>query len=163
MSDGREVIEPGDSLVTECSWDTSQTNRSVRGGLATSEEMCFNFLNVYPATNLVLCLTTSDATQLALCPTGNSSGVGIGPMSGAGSTMNGNASTTAGSGGLSGFKLAPQRLPQFEPYTVKEDCPAIYYASADKNGQPSAGSRQTAKGAWMFGLTVVGAFFALFA
>lgn len=45
IEDGRQTIEPGDTIVTECTWNTVGKNQTVRGGLATSEEMCFNFLN----------------------------------------------------------------------------------------------------------------------
>lgn len=79
---------------------------------------------VYPATNLYLCLTTSDATNLAICPT--SAGFGIsGGMAGAAA-----ANSTAPAGG---FKIAPQRLPAvWTPYdNSTEDCPAIYLLKND--------------------------------
>jgi Copper type II ascorbate-dependent monooxygenase, C-terminal domain len=41
---------PGDRLITTCGYDTSAETTTVAGGLATSNEMCFNFIEYYPAT-----------------------------------------------------------------------------------------------------------------
>ncbi len=132
LADGRETIQPGDTLITECTWNTKGKKEAVRGGLATSEEMCFNFLNVYPASNVYLCLTTSDATNVALCPTVSGMGLSLG--------VGQQGNSTEGGGR---FKISPQRLPAaWEPYDAgKEDCPAVYNQVAATTTKPSAGSR----------------------
>jgi hypothetical protein len=148
LSDGRETIEPGDTLVTECTWNTKNRKDVVRGGLATSEEMCFNFLNVYPATNVYLCLTTSDATNVALCPT--VSGFGLEGQI---------ANTNATGSGTGRFKISPQRLPEkWEPYDVgQEDCPAVYNEVVATTAVPSKGSMVgMSVGLMVIGLVVAG-------
>jgi dopamine beta-monooxygenase len=41
-------ILPGDALVTTCTYDTTSSNVTIDGGEATTNEMCLNFLSVYP-------------------------------------------------------------------------------------------------------------------
>lgn len=41
-------ILPGDSFVTTCVYDTSAVDFEVRGGEETKDEMCLNFLSLYP-------------------------------------------------------------------------------------------------------------------
>ena len=49
------TILPGDSLQTECVYDTSKRTKLTMGGLSTTDEMCVAFLVVYPATSLRYC------------------------------------------------------------------------------------------------------------
>jgi len=39
---------PGDMLITECEYDTSTSEVSIVGGEETTDEMCLNFIGVYP-------------------------------------------------------------------------------------------------------------------
>ena len=41
-------ILPGDSFVTTCEYHTTETDSTILGGEETSDEMCLNFLSVYP-------------------------------------------------------------------------------------------------------------------
>lgn len=41
-------ISPGDSLKTYCEYDTSNLDKPVKGGEASTDEMCFAFINFYP-------------------------------------------------------------------------------------------------------------------
>jgi len=41
-------ILPGDALVTTCGFDTTTIDFSVAGGEETTDEMCLNFLSIYP-------------------------------------------------------------------------------------------------------------------
>ena len=41
-------ISPGDSLKTYCEYDTSNLDNPVKGGEASTEEMCYAFINFYP-------------------------------------------------------------------------------------------------------------------
>jgi dopamine beta-monooxygenase len=41
-------ILPGDALVTTCKYDTSNADVDVKGGEQSSDEMCMNFISVYP-------------------------------------------------------------------------------------------------------------------
>jgi hypothetical protein len=42
-------ILPGDRLITTCGYDTSQDSTYTHGGLSSNDEMCFNFVEYYPA------------------------------------------------------------------------------------------------------------------
>jgi len=41
-------ILPGDALVTTCTFDTTKTKVAIDGGKSTTDEMCLNFLSMYP-------------------------------------------------------------------------------------------------------------------
>lgn len=41
-------ILPGDALVTTCTYDTTSSNVTIDGGEETTNEMCFNFISIYP-------------------------------------------------------------------------------------------------------------------
>ena len=41
-------ISRGDALKTYCEYDTSNSDKSVRGGEASTDEMCYSFINFYP-------------------------------------------------------------------------------------------------------------------
>lgn len=55
---------PGDKLITTCEYDTSNDTKPVPGGLSSREEMCFAWVDYYPANAILAC------TQVEL---GNSS------------------------------------------------------------------------------------------
>ena len=42
------TVQPRDSLVTTCTWDTSQDTSIILGGEDTSKEMCYAFMFYYP-------------------------------------------------------------------------------------------------------------------
>jgi hypothetical protein len=45
----------GDTLVNRCTWNTSGATGTVHWGEATSDEMCFNFLYLYPVPPVAFC------------------------------------------------------------------------------------------------------------
>ena len=49
-------LTPGDRIETSCVFDNSGNDYDVRFGEGTSDEMCFDFLMYYPATDLQYCL-----------------------------------------------------------------------------------------------------------
>ena len=50
------VIEPGDRLVTTCEYSSTSRDTPTRFGEGTDDEMCFNFMLVYPAQGLLMCM-----------------------------------------------------------------------------------------------------------
>jgi hypothetical protein len=53
-----QTITPGDSLQTHCVYDTRKADSDVEFGESTSQEMCFDFLFVYPkkhVANVLMC------------------------------------------------------------------------------------------------------------
>lgn len=66
---------PGDQLITTCEFDTSNDSVPVPGGLASKDEMCFAWVDYYPANKLLACTQTSleasdfssNETVAALC------------------------------------------------------------------------------------------------
>eukprot|EP00092_Neocalanus_flemingeri_P030377 GFUD01032975.1.p1 GENE.GFUD01032975.1~~GFUD01032975.1.p1 ORF type:complete len:629 (-),score=109.11 GFUD01032975.1:31-1875(-) len=53
---GSEVLVlPGDTLLTECEYDTSDRMSPTYGGLGTQEELCLAFMPYYPRTTLRSC------------------------------------------------------------------------------------------------------------
>ena len=57
-------ILPGDALLTTCEYDTTQVDFDVLGGEATDDEMCFNFISLYPKPG-----TETAPTLLSYCAT----------------------------------------------------------------------------------------------
>ena len=47
-------IKPGDTVTTRCRWDTTGATGYTPWGEDTTQEMCFNFLYVWPAPPAVL-------------------------------------------------------------------------------------------------------------
>ena len=66
---------PGDKFITTCEYDTSNDTNPVPGGLPSKDEMCFAWVDYYPANNVLACtqvdLGSSPQNQLngtaALC------------------------------------------------------------------------------------------------
>ncbi|KAF2785661.1 iron reductase domain protein [Melanomma pulvis-pyrius CBS 109.77] len=46
---------PGDQLITTCEYDTSNDTKPVPGGLPSKDEMCFAWVDYYPANNILAC------------------------------------------------------------------------------------------------------------
>lgn len=46
---------PGDKLITTCEYDTSNDTQPVPGGLPSKDEMCFAWVDYYPANNVLAC------------------------------------------------------------------------------------------------------------
>lgn len=46
---------PGDQLITTCEYDTSNDTKPVAGGLSSKEEMCFAWVDYYPANAILAC------------------------------------------------------------------------------------------------------------
>jgi hypothetical protein len=46
---------PGDQLITTCEFDTSNDTKPVPGGLPSKDEMCFAWVDYYPANNILAC------------------------------------------------------------------------------------------------------------
>lgn len=44
-----QVIEPGDVLITTCTYDSTARSNATRFGYGSSDEMCFNFMSYWPA------------------------------------------------------------------------------------------------------------------
>ncbi|TPX32821.1 hypothetical protein SmJEL517_g04110 [Synchytrium microbalum] len=59
------TIMPGDRLVTYCSWDTSNDNVTVQGGAASTQEMCFNFMEITHGGLVGLCVYLNTVSPAA--------------------------------------------------------------------------------------------------
>lgn len=46
---------PGDKLITTCEYDTSEDTEPVPGGFPSSSEMCFAWIDYYPANSILAC------------------------------------------------------------------------------------------------------------
>ncbi|KAJ6638977.1 Tyramine beta-hydroxylase [Pseudolycoriella hygida] len=51
----KPIVLPGDALVTTCYYTTEGYNETVLGGFSISDEMCVNYIQYYPATELEVC------------------------------------------------------------------------------------------------------------
>ncbi|XP_043920219.1 DBH-like monooxygenase protein 1 [Protopterus annectens] len=49
------VLLPGDSLITECHYDTSDRTHMTWGGISTRDEMCLSYLLYYPKIKFARC------------------------------------------------------------------------------------------------------------
>jgi hypothetical protein len=59
---------PGDRFITTCEYDTSEDDEPVPGGQASNDEMCFAWVDYYPASSVLACTQydTGNAT-VGLC------------------------------------------------------------------------------------------------
>jgi hypothetical protein len=67
----QQKLLPGDRLITKCTWDASQDQTDIIGGHSSEQEMCFNFIEYYPAQNtLTACLAAFPQPGLMInaCP-----------------------------------------------------------------------------------------------
>ncbi|XP_070569758.1 DBH-like monooxygenase protein 1 homolog [Ptychodera flava] len=67
------VVQPGDELITECSYNTEGRSSMTYGGLSTLEEMCLNFVYYYPRRSLAKCesFLPFEISLIALCESDN--------------------------------------------------------------------------------------------
>uniref|UniRef100_A0A9J7WVI2 Monooxygenase, DBH-like 1 n=1 Tax=Cyprinus carpio carpio TaxID=630221 RepID=A0A9J7WVI2_CYPCA len=56
------IILPGDSLITECRYNTKGRMNMTWGGLSTRDEMCLSYLLYYPRVNLARCESLPEIT-----------------------------------------------------------------------------------------------------
>ncbi|CAM4693041.1 unnamed protein product [Leuciscus chuanchicus] len=56
------IILPGDSLITECKYNTKGRMNMTWGGLSTRDEMCLSYLLYYPRVNLARCESLPEIT-----------------------------------------------------------------------------------------------------
>ncbi|XP_014472863.1 PREDICTED: tyramine beta-hydroxylase isoform X1 [Dinoponera quadriceps] len=49
------TVLPGDSLITTCTYNTTDRDNVTLGGFAISDEMCVNYIHYYPNTRLEVC------------------------------------------------------------------------------------------------------------
>jgi len=49
-------LVPGDSIDVRCTFNTENRNKTVTGGLSTSEEMCLGFFQYWPARDFHMCI-----------------------------------------------------------------------------------------------------------
>ncbi|KAL6747241.1 PHM/PNGase F domain-containing protein [Haematococcus lacustris] len=62
------TLMPGDTLVTTCTYNTEGRTNVTRFGLSSQDEMCYNFLNYYPAAaHASECIQDNDVPALATC------------------------------------------------------------------------------------------------
>nr|XP_012637425.1 dopamine beta-hydroxylase [Microcebus murinus] len=54
-------VQPGDVLITSCTYNTQDREQATVGGLGTQDEMCVNYAHYYPRTELELCKSAVDA------------------------------------------------------------------------------------------------------
>lgn len=55
----------GDALLTTCYYDTTLEDRVVLGGFTADDEMCVNYVQYYPATDLQVCKSSVGERALA--------------------------------------------------------------------------------------------------
>ncbi|XP_039286537.1 MOXD1 homolog 1-like [Nilaparvata lugens] len=58
IEEGIRVL-PGDELITECVYETTNRTQPTHGGYSTKQEMCLAFIVYYPRTPLASCLSMS--------------------------------------------------------------------------------------------------------
>ncbi|CAG9997271.1 unnamed protein product [Clonostachys byssicola] len=46
---------PGDMLITTCEFETTGDTEPVKGGLSSQQEMCFSWVDYYPANTIMMC------------------------------------------------------------------------------------------------------------
>jgi len=56
-------FKPGDKIKTKCRWNTVGATAPVKWGEDTAEEMCFNFLYVWPAPPVAYCPSSTGANE----------------------------------------------------------------------------------------------------
>ncbi|KAI5627751.1 DBH-like monooxygenase protein 1-like isoform X1, partial [Silurus asotus] len=60
--DPERQLLPGDSLITECIYNTKSRKNMTWGGLSTRDEMCLSYLLYYPRINLTRCESLPEIT-----------------------------------------------------------------------------------------------------
>ncbi|KEF56290.1 uncharacterized protein A1O9_07871 [Exophiala aquamarina CBS 119918] len=68
---------PGDKLITTCEYDTSNDTEPVPGGLPSKHEMCFAWVDYYPANGVLACTQTSRGETAAICLESSADGLDV--------------------------------------------------------------------------------------
>ncbi|CAH1253750.1 MOXD1 [Branchiostoma lanceolatum] len=55
MLDEEFIIQKGDTIITECTYNSAHMSQAVYGGLGTDNEMCESILFYYPRMDLIFC------------------------------------------------------------------------------------------------------------
>eukprot|EP00058_Branchiostoma_floridae_P002540 XP_002588028.1 hypothetical protein BRAFLDRAFT_123333 [Branchiostoma floridae] len=55
MLDQEFIIQKGDTIMTECTYNSAHKNQAVYGGLGTDNEMCESILFYYPRMDMIFC------------------------------------------------------------------------------------------------------------
>lgn len=136
----KAVINPGDRLVTHCVYNAENKNTKTGFGEGTDDEMCFNFLMVYPADGILMCMdmgpimATKDSAKMGICVDSTSPdslanvfGLGMGGSGGMQDTLDSLAKITIP------FAPEPKEVPAYQdpvcaarrkPITEAEQSPA---------------------------------------
>ncbi|XP_074647536.1 uncharacterized protein LOC141903331 [Tubulanus polymorphus] len=56
------IVKPGDTIMTECTFNTEERENVTYAGEATTSEMCYSFISYYPKIPLTYCQTFTDTT-----------------------------------------------------------------------------------------------------
>jgi hypothetical protein len=145
-----QTLNPGDSLITTCAYNSSSRAKNTTWGEETQDEMCFNFLLYYPAyPGLDVCLTTAGGRSFGLCSTwGKVMGVtsvlerGLGAgLSGGGLPAGMNQTALAA---LVGDTFQPAKNASFTPYAGPAQCTKGAAASPDAGAGSNGGSNSSA-------------------
>ncbi|XP_026495607.2 MOXD1 homolog 1-like [Vanessa tameamea] len=59
---GRKFFK-GDTLITECTYDTTSRDKPILGGYSASQEMCLSFILYYPRTELAGCYSMTPVVE----------------------------------------------------------------------------------------------------
>ncbi|XP_072944513.1 MOXD1 homolog 1-like [Epargyreus clarus] len=59
---GRKFLR-GDTLITECTYDTTARDKPILGGYSASQEMCLSFILYYPRTELAGCYSMTPVVE----------------------------------------------------------------------------------------------------
>nr|XP_032817547.1 DBH-like monooxygenase protein 1 homolog isoform X1 [Petromyzon marinus] len=59
------TVLPGDKIVVECVYRTTNRNKTTLGGMTTEDEMCLAFLHYYPKVNVSMCHSMYDVPSMA--------------------------------------------------------------------------------------------------
>lgn len=118
----KAVIKPGDRLVTHCVYNAKDKTVKTGFGEGTDDEMCFNFLMVYPADGIpLMCMdmgsimATKDSPKMGICVDSSSPdslanvfGLGMGGSRGMQGSLDALAEITIP------FELEPKDIPAYQ-------------------------------------------------
>ncbi|RVE51429.1 hypothetical protein evm_003984 [Chilo suppressalis] len=62
VAGGRKFIK-GDTLITECTYDSTSRDKPILGGYSASQEMCLSFVLYYPRTELAGCYSMTPVKE----------------------------------------------------------------------------------------------------
>jgi hypothetical protein len=71
------VLMPGDTVVTQCTYNTLSRSAMTYGGLSTRDEMCLTYMLVYPMPPLSFCGTQYRGAFLGALADNDAFGVGV--------------------------------------------------------------------------------------